>query len=90
MFKPIFLVQLMYEDPRRHSLTFQSYVQLTMTELHVKKPSSSKVDTKVEYFIPFYLTITLSRTVTDSSWTLPKSDDLPYIAYKCRLIRDIR
>ncbi len=51
----------MYEDPERHSLTFQSYVQLTMTELHVKKPSSSKVDMKVHYFIPYYVTLKLAR-----------------------------
>jgi len=31
------LLQLMYDDPSRWSLTFQSYVQLTMMELHVKK-----------------------------------------------------
>lgn len=31
------LLQLMYEDPCRWSLTFQTYVQLTMTELHVQK-----------------------------------------------------
>ena len=38
----------MYEDPERHSLTFQSYVQLTMTELHLKKPSTPVVDLKVD------------------------------------------
>jgi len=31
------LLQLMYDDPSRWSLTFQSYVQLTMMELHVKR-----------------------------------------------------
>ena len=39
--------KLMYDDPKRHSLTFQSYVQLTMTQLHVKKPSSPEVQLKV-------------------------------------------
>jgi len=31
------LLQLMYEDPERWSLTFQTYVQLTMLEQHVRK-----------------------------------------------------
>ena len=31
------LLQLMYQDPERHSYTFQSYVQLTMTQLHTAK-----------------------------------------------------
>ena len=45
----------MYEDPTRHSLTFQSYVQLTMTQLHVKKPSSEKVNMKVRILVRVYL-----------------------------------
>ena len=28
------LLQLMYEDPARYSLAFQTYVQLTMVKLH--------------------------------------------------------
>jgi deoxyadenosine/deoxycytidine kinase len=28
------LLKLMYDDPKRHSFTFQSYVQLTMVKLH--------------------------------------------------------
>lgn len=47
VFKLIFNFQLMYENPERHSLTFQSYVQLTMTQLHVAKPTSDLVDLKV-------------------------------------------
>ena len=31
------LLQLMYSAPQRHSYTFQSYVQLTMTQLHAAK-----------------------------------------------------
>lgn len=30
------LLQLMYEDPVRHALTFQTYVQLTMVEQHLQ------------------------------------------------------
>jgi len=30
------LLQMMYEDPQRWSLTFQTYVQLTMLETHIK------------------------------------------------------
>lgn len=37
----------MYNDPSRHSLTFQSYVQLTMTQLHCQKPSSTNTEFKV-------------------------------------------
>ena len=33
---------LMYEDPKRWSFTFQSYVQLTMMKLHEKKASNPK------------------------------------------------
>ena len=31
------LLQLMYENPERHSYTFQSYVQLTMAQVHAEK-----------------------------------------------------
>lgn len=31
------LLQLFYEDPGRHSLTFQSYAQLTMAEVHAAR-----------------------------------------------------
>ena len=31
------LLELMYTDPRRHSYTFQSFVQLTMAQLHAAK-----------------------------------------------------
>ena len=41
------LLQLMYDNPERNSMTFQSYVQLTMTQQHVKKPSSPEVNVKV-------------------------------------------
>lgn len=34
------LLQMMYEDPTRHSYTFQSYVQLTMAQLHTAKCNS--------------------------------------------------
>ena len=34
------LLQLMYENPSRWSHIFQSYVQLTMTQNHVRKISS--------------------------------------------------
>ena len=34
------LLQLMYTAPFRHSYTFQSYVQLTMTQLHNMKVST--------------------------------------------------
>ena len=37
------LLQLMYEDPSRWSMLFQSYVQLTMTQNHLQKLSSTKV-----------------------------------------------
>jgi deoxynucleoside kinase len=37
----------MYSDPSRHSLTFQSYVQLTMTQLHCQKPSSASTEFKL-------------------------------------------
>jgi len=36
------LLQLMYENPSRWSHIFQSYVQLTMTQNHVRKISSQK------------------------------------------------
>lgn len=41
------LLQLMYESPSRHGLTFQSYVQLTMAQLHGKAPSSGNVHMKM-------------------------------------------
>ena len=31
------LLQLMYENPQRHSYTFQSYVQLTMAQIHAEQ-----------------------------------------------------
>jgi deoxynucleoside kinase len=37
----------MYSDPSRHSLMFQSYVQLTMTQLHCQKPSSPSTEFKL-------------------------------------------
>lgn len=37
------LLQLMYENPDRHSLTFQSYVQLTMAQIHAEKTPPGKV-----------------------------------------------
>ncbi|KAK2708928.1 hypothetical protein QYM36_014529 [Artemia franciscana] len=41
-FKGFNLLELMYQDPHKYSLMFQSYVQLTMLDHHVK-PSSAKV-----------------------------------------------
>ncbi len=35
------LLQLMYEEPERHSYTFQSYVQLTMAQQHTAKTSKA-------------------------------------------------
>ncbi|XP_023333182.1 deoxynucleoside kinase [Eurytemora carolleeae] len=35
------LLQLMYQDPKRYAMPFQSNVQLTMLELHNKKTSKS-------------------------------------------------
>ena len=41
------LLQLMYQDPAKHSMMFQSYVQLTMMQNHIQKPSSSNTDLKI-------------------------------------------
>ena len=41
------LLELMYIDPTSYGLTFQSYVQETMTAHHVQKPSSAWVNLKV-------------------------------------------
>jgi len=41
------LLDLMYSDPSRWSLTFQTYVQLTMLDLHTKTDGVKAGDTKV-------------------------------------------
>merc|ERR1712029_727820 len=38
------LLQLMYENPQRHSYTFQSYVQLTMAQIHAEKNNQTYQD----------------------------------------------
>ena len=41
------LLQMMYEDPCRHSMTLQSYIQLTMAQNHCKGASSPITKVKI-------------------------------------------
>ena len=63
------LLQLMYDNPHRNSYTFQSYVQLTMTQVIIYM--QTKIYSNNTYVIPIYEILFYYLFL--KSYTRPKS-----------------